>query len=197
MIRALACALAALLLAASASAQTPPAKPATPPPAAPAAATPAAPAVSTDPAQTTASYGDWVLRCVRTGENNTGPRVCELVQSMVLQGQQQPVAQVALGYDKNDLRLTLVVPPAVAFSRGPALGIAGATAPNFDLVWRRCLPNGCFADAQVGPELLKLLRSRTEPLQIVFKDAGDRDTTLPFSMRGLLPALDALAKEPR
>ena len=99
MIRALACALAALLLAASASAQTPPAKPATPPPAAPAAATPAAPAVSTDPAQTTASYGDWVLRCVRTGDGGTGPRVCEVVQTMVVQGQTQPVAQIAIGND--------------------------------------------------------------------------------------------------
>jgi len=196
MIRALACALAALLLAASASAQTPPAKPATPATPPPAAAPAPAAAASSDPAQTTATYGDWVLRCVRP-DGGTGPRACEVVQTMVLQSQQQPVAQVALGYDKNDLRLTLLVPPAIALGRGPVLGVAGATAPHFDLVWRRCLPNGCFADTQVGAELLKLLRSRTEPLQIVFKDAGDRDTTLPFSMRGLLPALDALAKEPR
>ena len=34
-------------------------------------------------------------------------------------------------------------------------------------------------------------------MQVAFKDAGERDATLPFSMRGLVPALDALAKEPR
>ena len=187
MIRAATCVLAALALVASASvsAQTPPAKPA------------GAPAVPADPAQTTASYGDWVLRCVRTGDNASAPRACELVQTMVLQGQQQPVAQVALGYDKADLRLTLLVPPAISFSRGPVLGPAGANTPNFDLAWRRCLPNGCFADVQVGPELMKILRSRTEPMQLVFKDAGERDATLPFSLHGLLPALDALAKEPK
>ena len=28
-------------------------------------------------------------------------------------------------------------------------------------------------------------------------DAGERDGSLPFSLRGLVPALDALAKEPR
>ncbi|HEY2870647.1 MAG TPA: hypothetical protein VGJ56_01945, partial [Reyranella sp.] len=53
--------LLAVLVAASAAAQTPPA--AKPPAAAP--APPAAPAPSNDPAQTTATYGDWVLRCVR------------------------------------------------------------------------------------------------------------------------------------
>jgi len=148
-----------------------------------------------DPAQTTASYGDWVLRCVRTGDK--GPRACEVVQTMVLQGQQQPVAQVAVGYDKNDLRLTLLLPPAVSFSRVPTLGVAGAADPRFDLTWRRCLPTGCFADVNTAGELLKLLRSRSEPMQITFKDAGERDGSLPFSLRGLVPALDALAKEPR
>jgi len=180
--RAAASAVAALAAVVPAFAQSPPAKPAPAP---------------ADPAQTTATYGDWMLRCMRTGENATGPRVCELVQTTVLQGQQQPVAQVALGYDKTDLRLTLRVPPAVSFSRGPLLGVGAAPAPNFVLAWRRCLPNGCFADVQVGPELLKLLRARTEPMQITFKDAGERDTILPFSFRGLVPALDALAKEPR
>jgi hypothetical protein len=34
-------------------------------------------------------------------------------------------------------------------------------------------------------------------MQITFKDAGERDVTLPFSFRGLVSALDALAKEPR
>lgn len=150
-----------------------------------------------DPAQTTASYGDWVLRCVRTGDKGAGPRVCELVQTMVLQGQQQPVAQVAVGYDRNELKMTLLVPPAVSFSRAPTLSVPGPTGPFFDLAWRRCLPNGCFADIAVAAELLKLLRSRGEPMQVTFKDAGERDASLPFSMRGLVPALDALAKEPR
>ena len=182
-------ALAVVLGAGLAAAQVPAKAPAT----APAPAAPAQPA-SSDPAQTTATYGDWVLRCVRPQK---GPQVCEVVQSMVVQGQQQPVAQVAVGYDKNDLRFTMLVPPAISLSRGPTLGVANASAPHFDLAWRRCLPNGCFADVAVGSELLKLLRSRTEPMQIDFKDAGEREIKLPLSMRGLVPALDALAKEPR
>jgi invasion protein IalB len=179
--------LAVVLGAGHAAAQSPAKAPATAP-AAPAQSTPS------DPAQTTATYGDWVLRCVRPEK---GPHICEVVQSMVLQGQQQPVAQVAVGYDKNDLRFTILVPPAISLSRGPTLGVANASSPHFDLAWRRCLPNGCFADVGVGSELLKILRSRTEPMQIDFKDAGEREVKLPLSMRGLVPALDALAKEPR
>src|SRR5690242_6565044 len=171
--------------AAQAPAKAPAAAPAAPGKAT--AATPAAPAPS-DPAQTTATYGDWVLRCVRPEK---GPHVCEVVQSMVVKGQQQPVAQVAVGYEKNDLRFTMLVPPAISLSRGPTLGVANASAPHFDLAWRRCLPNGCFADVAVGSELLKLLRSRTEPIQIDFRDAAEREVKLPLSLRGLVPALDA------
>jgi len=186
MIRSLLAAIAGVLAAGQAVAQTPPSAP-------PAAAA----AVSVDPAQTTATYGDWVLRCVRTGEGGTGPRVCEVVQTMVVQGQQQPVAQIAIGNDKTDLRLTLLVPPAVSFSKVPTVSAQGGAAPRFALAWRRCLPNGCFADTVVDADIMKTLRTRTEPLQVTFKDAGERDATLPFSLRGLPASLDALAKEPR
>lgn len=182
--------LAVMLAAEQAAAQAAaPAKPA-----APAAPAPAAQPVSSDPAQTTATYGDWVLRCVRSEHN---ARVCEVVQSLVVQGQQQPVAQIAVGYDKSDLRFTILVPPAISLSRGALLGVAGAASPSFPMAWRRCLPNGCFADVQAGPELLKTLRGRNDPMQVSFKDAGERDVNLPVSMRGLVPALDALAKEPK
>lgn len=192
MIRSTLAAVAGLLVAGHAAAQTPPAKPAAP------AAAPAAPAaVGADPVQTTATYGDWVLRCVRTGEGGTGPRLCEVVQTMVVQGQQQPVAQLAFGSDKADLKLVLLVPPSILIGKVPTVSAQGGGAPRFDLTWLRCLPSGCFADVAVNADLLKMLRSRTEPLQVAFKDGNERDATLPFSLRGLPAALDALAKEPR
>ena len=74
------------------------------------------------------------------------------------------------------------------------VGAAG-TANLFDLAWRRCLPGGCFADIVLTPEALKTMRARTEPANLLFRDVGERDITLPFSMRGLTQALDAMAKE--
>jgi hypothetical protein len=40
-----------------------------------------------------------------------------------------------------------------------------------------------------------MMRARAEPANLVFRDAGERDVTLPFSMRGLSQSLDALGKE--
>ena len=160
--------------------------------AAPPAAVPAG-----SPVQTTATYGDWVLRCARTGEGGTGPQTCEVVQTLVLQGQQQPIAQVAVGsVDKTSpLRLTVVVPTAISFSKSATIVGAAGTADLFDLVWRRCLPSGCFADIVLTPDALKAMRARSEPANLVFRDAGERDITLPFSMRGFAQSLDAMSKE--
>jgi invasion protein IalB len=192
---ALGAALLTLSATGAAFAQTP-----TPPPASPAlpvtnAATPAP--VAGTPVQTTATYADWVLRCAHTGEGGTGPQTCEVVQTLVLQGQQQPIAQVAIGsIDKTaGLRLTVVVPTAISFSKAAYIVGAAGTANLFDLAWRRCLPSGCFADIVLSADSLKMMRTRSDPANLVFRDAGERDITLPFSMRGLAQSLDALGKE--
>jgi invasion protein IalB len=153
--------------------------------------------VATEPAQTTASYGDWVLRCVRTGDSATAPRTCEVAQTLVLQGQQQPVAQLAIGrLDKADaLRLTVVLPPAVSLAKVPQVTTGDADPRPLNLVWRRCLPGGCFADVSLSEDVLKMLRARAEPVRLTFRDAGEHDITWPFSLRGISQALDALAKE--
>jgi invasion protein IalB len=149
------------------------------------------------PVQTTATYGDWVLRCAHTGEGGTGSQTCEVVQTLVLQGQQQPIAQVAIGsIDKTSgLHLTVVVPTAISFGKAAYIVGATGTADLFDLTWRRCLPSGCFADIALSADALKMMRARAEPANLVFRDAGERDVTLPFSMRGLSQSLDALGKE--
>ena len=40
-----------------------------------------------------------------------------------------------------------------------------------------------------------MMRARTEPANLVFRDAGERDITLPFSLKGFTQSLDALGKE--
>jgi len=169
-----------------AQAQTPATKSNTPP---------AAPSVSGEPALTTATYGDWVLRCVRTGDSGTGPQTCEVVQSIILPNQQAPIAQVAIGsVDKTSgLRLTIVVPVAVSLGKGPTITGTGSSV-LFDLSWRRCLPSGCYADIALTPEAVKMLHARTEPAALVFRDSAENDVNLPFSMRGFSQALDAFPK---
>lgn len=194
-------ALAALLLLSAAAsgpvaAQTRPAAPR--PAAAPAAAAPAAqpPAnpVPAAPQQTTASFGDWTLRCNRLGPA-PGTPFCEVGQTV--QREDRPVAQIAIGRPGRGqpLQLTLLVPPNIVLSAPATLLGPREAEPPLELGWRRCLPAGCIADAPVPDEALGRLRGWAENGRVAFQDGAGRPAALPFSPRGLSQALDALARE--
>ena len=149
-------ALTALLLAVSpglALAQA--AKPAAPAaPAKPDAQ--AAPPVDTEPQTTSATFGDWTLRCQKLPPGGDTARVCEVAQTIQGQGQAGPVAEIALGRLKktDPVRVTLVLPVNVIFPSSPTIAETKDAAP-LELAWRKCLPGGCFSDAAVKDEVLK------------------------------------------
>ncbi|GEO98937.1 invasion associated locus B family protein [Methylobacterium haplocladii] len=163
----------------------------------PAAAPPAKP-VPNEPGATTASFGDWVLRCQRGGTAEKPVRVCEVAQSMQVQGQNQPIAQIAIGRAGvgEPLQVTVLLPPNVIFPSGVRLLSDEKDSTGYDLTWRRCLPGACVADAPAKDDALKRWRAAGEPGRIVFKNAGGQDVAIPLSWRGLPQALDALVKEP-
>jgi len=174
----------------AAVAQAPAAKSGGAPPEGDTAALPAEPNV------TTASYGDWVLRCQRAVEAGKVIRLCEVAEIIQVQGQTAPVAQIAIGRPARGepWRITAVLPPAVAFPSTVKVGHEkDGTITELD--WRRCLPGGCFADAHVKDDGLKRLRGLTGTGTLTFKDATGRDVALSLSFRGLAQALDGLAKE--
>src|SRR5262249_192868 len=112
----------AISLAPIAYAQAPTRQPPPAAPGAPARQAPAAPAeaprpVGSEPEATTATYGDWVMRCQRIAAANATQRVCEVAQSVQAQGQQNPILQVALGSlgAKEPIKLTIVAPVNVSF----------------------------------------------------------------------------------
>lgn len=146
-----------------------------------------------DPARTTATYDDWTLRCDRS----TGTFVCEIVQSVTTGG--PPVAAFAVGRSTRaePLRLTLLTPHNISIEANPRLLAAEGDRdmPPLDLAWRRCLPAGCFADAALNDDALRRLRARTDPLRLTFTDGAGREVALPFSLRGLGPALNALIRD--
>lgn len=181
-------AAAAVLAAGMAGAQTAP------------KAAPSPPAVSSEPAVTTASFGDWVLRCQRLGEGEKATRVCEVSQAIQVQGQAGPLAQLAVGRvgSEASLHLTVVLPVSVSFPSSVRVGLEekeGRESAGMDLSWHRCIPAGCVADEAVREEVLKRWRTSSEAGRLTFKDAGGREVVIPVSFRGLDPALSALAKE--
>ena len=150
--------------------------------------------VSADPQDTTATFGDWVLRCSKSPEPAV-KRVCEVAQSMVLKGQTAPIAQIAFGRLDKDQMLTVLLPVALSFAKPATIGSDDTHA--LTLTYRRCVPAGCLADAKADPVFVKDMRAATKPGRLTFLDASDHPIALPVSFRGLPQALDQLAKEDR
>jgi invasion protein IalB len=163
--------------------------------AAPAAAAAPAP-VGAEPQSTTATYGDWVLRCLRGTAADPAQRLCEVGQTLEVKGQ-GVVAQIALGRTggtKEPVRMTVVLPPNVMLPSVVRVGLGETDQSAVDLAWQRCLPGGCVAEGEIRDDLLKSWRAQTASGQIRFVSASSKPVNLTFSFRGLGVALDNLAK---
>src|SRR6202163_3820208 len=117
--------------------------PATPSAAAPAESAP----VSSLPQMTTATFGDWVMRCSRIDNGSTTS--CEVAQTLQVQGQ-GPIAEIAFGSPPGKdasagMRVVVVLPNNVTLA-GPVLMSIDEKDKPVELTYRRCLPAGCFAD---------------------------------------------------
>jgi invasion protein IalB len=164
---------------------------------APTAAPAVAPvAVPTEPQSTVATFGDWSLRCFRQ-EGAQSNRICEVGQTIQVQGQQGPLAQIALGrlQRADPLKFTIALPNNVAFPSTVRVAMDEKDTQPFELSWRRCVQGACVADGDPSTAIIQRFRARTEPVRLIFKDATGRDIVIPLSFRGLAQALDALAKE--
>ena len=195
-----------LTLAGSAAAQQPAPRVPTPPartapaqqaqtPVAP-AAPPAQPAQAAhDPQRTTASYGDWVLRC----ETLAGPppqRTCDLDQFAQVQGQANPISRVAIPLPAKGQPVKLIVqlPVNVSFAVGVKIA-ADSKDPGVIAPFRRCVPSGCLAEIDLKDDLLKKFRASPDAGKLQFKDAAERDVAIPLSFKGFGQAYEALLKQ--
>lgn len=155
-------------------------------------ARPPAAAAPSQPDNTTATFGDWVHRCQQTANGRT----CEIAQALHVQGQQGPVALIAIGRPVKGeaIRIVVQVPPNLAF--GAPLRVAlGEKDEGLQTNWQRCIPGGCFADAAMTEDFLKRWRAFAEAGQLRYTDAANRPIALGFSLRGFSAAADALGRE--
>ena len=160
-------------------------------------ALPAPGPVGAEPVQTTATYGDWTLRCESGQQGDKARKICEVIQFLQPPGQSTPIAQVAFGKLEtgNDLHVVAALPVNIVFPSSVKIGLDEKDPKAVDLVWRRCLPGGCFAEAPATDDALGRWRNASGPGRLVFKDAGNHDIAVAVPFRGLSQALDALAKQ--
>ena len=153
--------------------------------------------VDATPTNTSASFGDWVLRCQRIGNGAETQHVCEVAQQIRAQDQQNTVAELAIGHLKkaDALRLTVVLPVNVTLANPPSFSTDGRAVEPLDLGWRKCMPGGCIADALLTDEVLHRWKTQANAGRMTWTDGAGRDLAIGLSFRGLSQALDALSKE--
>jgi invasion protein IalB len=147
-------------------------------------------ALAQTPRLTTPTYDDWTVRC----ETVEAGKTCEIEQTSQVQG--QPLSQIAIGRPSKGeaVRIVFQVPINVWLPTGVSL-IWDDKDPGIGASFKRCVGGGCFADADLSDGAIKKLRARTEKSKLVFKDAAQREVTVPVSFKGFDTAFDAMAKE--
>jgi len=152
------------------------------------------PANAQTPQRTTATYEDWTLRCETQG--TPAVRSCEIVQAVNMQGQPNPITQIAVGRAaKGDpLKAVFQVPINVWLPSGVKL-VYDEKEPGFAATFKRCVPSACLSDIELKDDMIKKLRARAENGRLEFKDAAQRDVAIPVSFKGFGQALDAMPKE--
>lgn len=118
---------------------------------------------------------------------------------MQVQGQQQPVAQIAIGHlpNEKDLILTALLPVNISLPGSVHLSGNGKTGAEekggLDLAWLRCFAGSCAANAKPDAATLAVLRAGTEG-QLRFMEANAQTVAIPLSWNGLDQAMAALEK---
>ena len=162
------------------------------------AADTAAPPVGAEPQNTSATYGDWILRCSRTGEGDKAARACEIALPFQIQvgGKEAPFGQLAIGRAtvKDPFHITFIMSPNVAFPSDVKLMTDDKDTQSVALSWSTCIPSLCRADGEFKDDQLKRWKALTANGQLIFRQSNGQPTPIPVSVRGLPQALEALAK---
>ena len=148
-------------------------------------------AVAQAPQRTTATYGDWTVRCTLDGKTKT----CEMAQSVQIKGRAQPITQIAIGRrTKNGpLKIVFGVPVNVWLPNGVEL-VTSKKEADVKARFSRCIPTGCFAEADIDATGIKQLSQIKNNGKLQFKDARLQQVAIPVSFKGFGDAFEALQK---
>jgi invasion protein IalB len=155
---------------------------------------PTQPTSSEVPQLTTATYDDWTVSC-RTSKDS-GETSCEMTQVQTIKGQKNPVGQVTFTHTAKDAPITLVVqiPPTLWIETGVKVTF-DEKDPGFPVTVKWCAPSRCFAQSELSKDQIAKLRARTDPATIEFKEASQRQVSLPVSFDGFASAFEAILKK--
>jgi len=140
-------------------------------------------------------FDNWAVNCQTIGTAPNTKKICEAIESIVVEGQKDPLARIAIGKidPSQPWHLTVLLPtnislPSVVHATGPS------RLSDITLNWTRCLTGACFAEAPLPDALLKTWRAETTEGKVTFVDARGQTVGFPMSFKGLTLALDTAEK---
>ncbi len=165
----------------------------------PAGAAPAArPAAGTAQQQTqtapgaptdTQSFGDWTVRCFPV----KSPAPCDMIQVAINKDTKQRVTSVSFAYvpSHDDYATQIVVPLGISFARG--LTLSAGTQKIEGLKFRRCAPDGCYVEVELGKGRVEGLAAGGNSGAIGFVlYHGEKPINLPMSFNGYAAGMSKL-----
>ena len=113
-----------------------------------------------------------------------------------LSGGQKKRVSIAIPRPINpkSTKMLVQLPVNVSF-RGNVVLQADKADPGIATPFARCVASGCVAEFDLKEDAVKKLRNAAGAGSITFKNSNEQDVIVPLSLKGLGPALDALAKE--
>jgi invasion protein IalB len=148
------------------------------------------------PTQTTATFGNWVLRCLIT-PSAPPSKACEIYQQVqaVKDGQQITLLTIAVGRGQPTLPLRVTVALPVDVLLGTGVKARFSESLVTEMTFDRCLGNACYASANASDDFLKAMRGPADGVRIEFKAALGADLAVPISLEGFSEAVNALREE--
>lgn len=148
---------------------------------------------------TSASYGNWLLRCESRQVETKTVKACEVSTNVTVKGENGAsgtAAVVAFGRhpDKEGWQVALQLPIIVWLPTGAKLDI-GDEAPLVDANFVACRPTLCSAGATVADSVIARLRSATTDLSINYRAQTQQAVKVTLPVNGLSDALTALSNE--
>lgn len=149
------------------------------------------------PSQTTATYGDWTLRCTLRGRPGSHNTLCEADLAMHVQGQDGTFVGVAFGplSASQPPKLVIELPLGVWLQAHPTLYLNAKTKSGIEASFTFCT-RSCFASAPLPAGELAALKSASGPGRMEFVDPRRTRISVPVPFDGLKSALAAGEKAP-
>jgi len=146
---------------------------------------------ASEPVQTTATYGDWTVRCRAIAQKSD--KLCEMIQVIPAPNKQGSIANLAVGRvpGEDTVRLVIQLPIGVHLPSDVSMKVGEDAVASAQ--FQSCFPNFCLARADLDDAAMKRMKA-SGTMTVSFKDRAEREATIKVSLKGFTAAHDATFK---